>query len=80
MIKECQELTYAREDVKDEKFAKKLWQGSEKLIERVQREDAIRRALEKKEKAELEKSSTPKTSEAVFETLEANGCGAENKK
>ncbi|EKD21691.1 uncharacterized protein L3040_004913 [Drepanopeziza brunnea f. sp. 'multigermtubi'] len=56
MIKECQELKYARSDVKDERVAKKLWEGSEKLIERVEREEAVRRALEKKEQ---EKSTKP---------------------
>jgi len=54
-IKECRELDYARTDVKDEKVAKKLWEASEKLIERVEREEAVKRALEKKEKDELEK-------------------------
>ncbi|TVY18633.1 putative oxidoreductase [Lachnellula arida] len=56
LIKECRELDYARIDVKDEKVAKKLWESSEKLIERVEREEAVKRALEKKEKEELEKN------------------------
>jgi NAD(P)-dependent dehydrogenase (short-subunit alcohol dehydrogenase family) len=55
LIKECQEIGFERSDVKDEAVAKKLWEGSEKLIERVEREEAVRRALEKKEKEELEK-------------------------
>lgn len=56
MIKECLEMKFARSDVDDEDAAKKLWEGSEKLIERVEREEAVRKALEKKEKEELEKS------------------------
>jgi NAD(P)-dependent dehydrogenase (short-subunit alcohol dehydrogenase family) len=60
MIKECQEVNYARADVKDEKSAKKLWESSEKLIERVEREEAVKRALQKKEKEELGKSQAPK--------------------
>lgn len=48
-IKECREVDFARIDVKDEKVAKKLWEESDKLIERVEREEAVRRALEKKE-------------------------------
>lgn len=56
LIKECLEMSFARSDVKNEDVAKKLWEGSEKLIERVEREEAVRRALEKKEKEELEKS------------------------
>lgn len=61
LIKECQELAYGRSEVKDEKVAKKLWEASEKLIERVEREEAVRRALEKKEKEKekVEKSSGP---------------------
>jgi NAD(P)-dependent dehydrogenase (short-subunit alcohol dehydrogenase family) len=55
VIKECLETTFGRSDVQDEAAAKKLWEGSEKLIERVEREEAVRRALEKKEKEELEK-------------------------
>jgi len=55
LIKECQEIGFERSDVKDEAVAKKLWEGSEKLIERVEREEAVRRALEKKEKEELAK-------------------------
>ena len=78
MIKECQELEFARSDVKDEKVAKKLWEGSEKLIERVEREEAVRRALAKKEKAELEKEQKP--TEIVPEKSESDINGAENKK
>lgn len=77
LIKECQEVDFARVDVKDEKIAKKLWEGSEKLIERVEREEAVRRALEKKELEEL-KTQTP--AEKLFEKQEATGSGAENKK
>lgn len=48
-IKECMELDFARKDVKDEGIAKKLWESSEKLVERVEREEAVRRSLAKKE-------------------------------
>ena len=54
LIKECREMDWARIDIKDEKVAEKLWKGSEKLIERVEREEAVRRAVEKKEKEEAE--------------------------
>ncbi|KAF4629952.1 hypothetical protein G7Y89_g8189 [Cudoniella acicularis] len=56
LVKECREMKFSRKDVTDEKIAKKLWEGSEKLVERVEREEAVRRALQKKEKDELEKS------------------------
>jgi hypothetical protein len=58
LIKECLEMSFGRSDVSDETKAKQLWEGSEKLIERVEREEAVRRALEKKEKAELEKDAS----------------------
>lgn len=54
LIKECIEVDLARKDVRDEEAAKKLWQSSEKLIERVEREEAVKRALKKKEMAEQE--------------------------
>lgn len=64
MIKECQEEPFVRSDVKDEKVAKKLWEASEKLIERVEREEAVRRALEKKEKDAAEKLGASKNGPA----------------
>ena len=78
LIKECLEMDYARNDVKDEKIAKKLWEGSEKLIERVEREEAVRRALEKKEQEEFEKRQKP--GEKPEEKIEVSGSGTENKK
>ncbi|RDL39989.1 putative retinol dehydrogenase 13 [Venustampulla echinocandica] len=57
LIKECRELEFAR-NVKDEDAAKKLWQGSEKLIEEVEKREAVKRALRKKEK-ESEKAQQP---------------------
>ncbi|KUJ07047.1 NAD(P)-binding protein [Mollisia scopiformis] len=65
LIKECQEMDYARTDIKDETAAKKLWEASEKLIERVEREEAVRRALEKKEqeKGKSEKAAGEKPAE-----------------
>jgi NAD(P)-dependent dehydrogenase (short-subunit alcohol dehydrogenase family) len=47
LIKECQEVDFARVDIKDEKLAERLWKGSETLIERVEREEAVKRAYEK---------------------------------
>jgi len=64
MIKECREVDFARIDVKDEEVAKKLWQESEKLIERVEREEAVKRAFEKKE---AEKGKTTEKSEDTTE-------------
>jgi NAD(P)-dependent dehydrogenase (short-subunit alcohol dehydrogenase family) len=77
LVKECQELDYARTDIKDEAVSKKLWEGSEKLIERVEREEAVRRALAKKEKEELERSKN--LSDKGAEKSETEGSGIENK-
>ncbi len=82
LIKECIEVDFARGDVRDERVAKKLWEGSEKLIERVEREEAVKRALVKKEKEEAEKAAksgevNPTT---PLKTEEASASGTEAKK
>lgn len=77
MIKECQEIVPVRSDVKDELIAKKLWEGSEKMVERVEREEAVRRALLKKQQDELDKNKpASEQGSAVPETVDA---GAEKK-
>ncbi|RDW69725.1 NAD(P)-binding protein-6 [Coleophoma cylindrospora] len=73
LIKECREMDFARVDIRDEEVAKKLWEGSEKLIERVEREEAVRRALEKKE---AEAAGGGKQGEA---TADATGSGTDAK-
>ncbi len=77
MIKECREVDYARTDVKDEKIAKKLWENSEKLIERVEREEAVKRALEKKVKDDSKNGQVPKEQASV---ASATDSGPETKK
>lgn len=72
LVKECREVDYARVDIKDEKVSKALWEGTEKLIERVEREEAVKRALEKKEKDAQEPREK--------ETEAATASGAESKK
>ncbi|KAI1083412.1 NAD(P)-binding protein [Whalleya microplaca] len=49
LIKECLEVDFARIDVKDEGIAKTLWEASDKLIEKTEKEQATLRALEKKQ-------------------------------
>lgn len=73
LIKECREVDFARVDVKDEKIAKKLWENSEKLIERVEREEAVKRALQKKETDELEKHK--QSAEGVSQKLDVPSTG-----
>ncbi|PIG82555.1 oxidoreductase [Aspergillus arachidicola] len=55
MIKECQEVDFARKDIKDEEAGKLLWQFSEAQIEQKERESAVKRALANKEQQEKEK-------------------------
>lgn len=49
MIKECREMQILRTDIKDEAVAKRLWEFSEKQIERLEKEGAFKRAAAKKE-------------------------------
>jgi len=70
-------VNYARTDVKDEKIAKNLWENSEKLIERVEREEAVKRALQKKEKEELGKSQAPLVQASATSTTDS---GTDSKK
>ncbi|KAI1142380.1 NAD(P)-binding protein [Hypoxylon sp. FL0543] len=55
LIKECMEVDFARIDVKDEEVAKKLWEASDKLIEKTEKEQAALRVLEKKRQELKEK-------------------------
>ncbi|KAK6853452.1 oxidoreductase [Apiospora arundinis] len=50
LIKDCVEVDFARKDVKDEAVAKKLWESTDKLIEKTEAELAAVRVLEKKQK------------------------------
>ena len=53
LVKECRQVNYARRDIFDEKLAKDLWEVSEKRIEALEKESAIRRTLAKKEAERL---------------------------
>ncbi|KAJ4300388.1 hypothetical protein N0V88_003062 [Collariella sp. IMI 366227] len=68
LIKECMEVDCARKDVDDEKIAKKLWESSDKLIERVEKEQAAKRAIAKKEQ---EKKAEDAKNAARVEEIEA---------
>ena len=57
MIKECREMHILRTEVKDEAAAKQLWEFSEKQIEQLEKEGAVKRALAKKEKEAAEKEN-----------------------
>ena len=50
LLKECREVQYRKSEVEDEAVQKKLWGFSEKQIEALEKEGAVKRALAKKEK------------------------------
>lgn len=55
-LRECKEVDYLRTEIKDENAQKELWSFSEKQIEALEKEGAIKRALAKKENEALEKA------------------------
>lgn len=65
LIKECREFEPLRPEVQNEQVAKRLWEFSEKQIEQLEKEGAVKRALAKKEAEVKEKSkvSDPAASE-----------------
>ncbi|KAL1986303.1 hypothetical protein VTN96DRAFT_6535 [Rasamsonia emersonii] len=50
LIKECREVDFLRNEVRDEQVAKQLWEFSEQQIQTKEKEAAVKRALAKKEK------------------------------
>ncbi|KAK4155786.1 hypothetical protein C8A00DRAFT_41621 [Chaetomidium leptoderma] len=79
LIKECMEVDCARKDVEDEEVAKKLWESSDKLIEWIEKEQAVKRARAKKEqekkdeeaKKEQEKKDEAAKNAAQVEEIES---------
>ncbi|KAK7750490.1 hypothetical protein SLS62_007569 [Diatrype stigma] len=55
-IKECTAVDFARVDIKNEEVAKKLWEHSDSLIEKTEKEQAALRAKEKKQQEMEEKA------------------------
>lgn len=55
LLRECKEVEYLRKEIKDEGAQKKLWAFSEKQIEALEKDGAVKRALAK-ENGELEKA------------------------
>ncbi|KAL5612556.1 hypothetical protein BROUX41_004346 [Berkeleyomyces rouxiae] len=60
LVKECMQVDYARKDIGIEETAKRLWQESDKLIEKTEKEQALVRARQKKEEEEREKEQEAK--------------------
>lgn len=61
-LRECKEVDYLLDEIKEEDAQKKLWAFSEKQIEALEKEGAVKRALKKKEKEEMEKNAGKKAS------------------
>ena len=53
LIKECREMSFLRPEVTDERVAKQLWEFSEKQIEQLEKESAVKRASAKAENQEV---------------------------
>ncbi|KAK4193854.1 retinol dehydrogenase [Podospora australis] len=72
LIKECMDVDCARKDVDDEKDAEKLWKASDKLIEKLEKESALKRARQKKMQEEKEKEEkNAKEEKEKVEEIEA---------
>jgi NAD(P)-dependent dehydrogenase (short-subunit alcohol dehydrogenase family) len=65
LIKECREFEPLRPEVRNEEVAKKLWEFSEKQIEQLEKEGAVKRALAKKEAEKASGKTKTKTSEKM---------------
>ncbi|KAF2496107.1 NAD(P)-binding protein [Lophium mytilinum] len=63
-LKECREVKFVKPEIEDEEVQKKLWELSENTIQALEKEAALRRAKEKKEKElknDAEKKNEGKT-------------------
>ena len=84
MLKECREIQYRKPEVDDEAVQKKLWGFSEKQIEALEKEGAVKRALAKKEKEAAEKTGgepdLPKVTELDEQGKEIKEAAAKGEK
>ncbi|KAK4134355.1 NAD(P)-binding protein [Trichocladium antarcticum] len=72
LVKECMEVDCARKDVDDEAVAKKLWESSDKLIERAEKEAALKRAIAKKAQEKRDEDASRAAQQAAqVEEIEA---------
>ncbi|KAH6856649.1 hypothetical protein B0I37DRAFT_396227 [Chaetomium sp. MPI-CAGE-AT-0009] len=69
LIKECMSVDCARNDVDDEEVAKQLWESSDKLIERVEKQQAVKRAKAKKEQEKREEEAKKAAQVEEIESL-----------
>ncbi|KAG5292150.1 oxidoreductase [Histoplasma ohiense] len=75
LIKECKERDIMRKEVTDEKIAKELWELSSRQIEQREKEGAILRALEKKEREAL--GTERKRANSTFGVDAGGGAGSD---
>ncbi|EHA54861.1 retinol dehydrogenase 13 [Pyricularia oryzae 70-15] len=57
LVKECRVVDFARKDIEDEEASKKLWEASDALIEKTEKEQGALRAKMKKEESQKEKEN-----------------------
>ena len=62
-LRECKEVEYLRDEIKDERAQQKLWDFSENQIEALEKEGAVRRALAKKANGESEKTKSSRSAD-----------------
>ncbi|CAI4212578.1 unnamed protein product [Parascedosporium putredinis] len=55
LVKECRLVDFARTDLDDEDAAKNLWEGTDKYIEKIEKEQAMARAKDKLKQEEMVK-------------------------
>jgi NAD(P)-dependent dehydrogenase (short-subunit alcohol dehydrogenase family) len=77
MVKECREVDFSRNDVKDEELAKKLWEFSEKQIEAKEKEGALKRAQTKAQEKVTEKDKSAKQQDTKGASTSGAGAAKE---
>ncbi|CAD6592150.1 MAG: hypothetical protein ASARMPRED_006052 [Alectoria sarmentosa] len=56
LLRECKEVDYLRKEIRDDDAQKKLWTFSDRQIEALEKDGAVKRALAKKENEGLERA------------------------
>lgn len=78
LIKECREIEPLRPEVKSEEIAQSLWEYSEKQIERLEKQGAVKRALAKKEQEKRDEASAKAAKTSQSKPAESNGTATAN--
>ncbi|KAI5464995.1 hypothetical protein BGZ63DRAFT_350946 [Mariannaea sp. PMI_226] len=81
LIKECMEVDFARGEIKDEEVAKKLWEESDALIEKVEKAQAKKRGAQKaQEDVKAKETKEKEQAEEIQSLVDAIKKGKENEK